>query len=66
MSCAGSTTPPAFGTPGKYYACPAGSVLVGADLAYDPPSQASGFRAGRIERFGDHTAGWGDPEDGSE
>lgn len=70
MSCAGSTTPPAFGTPGKYYACPAGSVLVGADLAYEPPSQASGFRAGRIERFGDHTAdhtaGWGDPEDGSE
>jgi hypothetical protein len=57
MSCTGSTTPSAFGTPGKYYACPAGSVLVGVDLSYDPPSQASGFRTGRIERFGGYNTG---------
>lgn len=41
MACTGSINPPTYGTPGEYYTCPAGAVLVGADLAYTSPLQAS-------------------------
>jgi hypothetical protein len=54
MSCVGSSKPSAFGDPGQYTSCPAGSVLVGVDLAYDDPT--NGARAGRIEQFGGHVA----------